>query len=130
MIPLAPTVLVLALPLLAGCGRADDDSYPRLLPLDQLTAEPAVPAHASDAIADPDSVRGELRARADAARGTVPAPTGANADVLARRAEALRARAAALRDDDPGRDVGLPPCPPGTVPDPSATDPARTCTPA
>lgn len=128
---LASPVLALILPILAACGGADDADYPRLLPLDQLTREPAVPAHAADAVADPESVRGELRARAAAATSQAAdiAQTGAGADALAGRAAALRARADALRRQDPGDDSALPSCPPGTVPDLDAADPAPTCTP-
>ena len=47
---------VLAL-LPAACG--SDESYPRLLPLSELNAPPAIPAHAADAAADPEAARAD-----------------------------------------------------------------------
>ncbi|HHW35274.1 MAG TPA: hypothetical protein GXX24_14215, partial [Paracoccus solventivorans] len=41
LVPLA------ALAVLAGCGDPGGGDYPRLLPLSQLNAPPAVPAHAA-----------------------------------------------------------------------------------
>lgn len=67
VIILAP--LLLAIPLLAGCAGGGD--YPALLPTDQVLAEPSLP----DAPADP---------------GQVTAETSARADALNARAEALR----------------------------------------
>ena len=99
-----PHRLVCLLPIvvaLAACGAADEGAYPQLLPLDVATADPAVPAHAADAAADPDGVRGELEARAAAAAASRPAPPAAPA-ALASRAVALRSRADALRATAPG----------------------------
>lgn len=79
----------LALPLLmtlAACGSQGD--YPALLPTSQLLADPDVPVHAQAALSDP-----------------APVETVANA-----RADALRARAAALK---------------GPVVDPALYDAAR-----
>ncbi|MFT4013307.1 MAG: hypothetical protein QM682_07850 [Paracoccus sp. (in: a-proteobacteria)] len=70
--------------------------YPRLLPTDQLLAEPALPSHARDAAQSPDAADATLARRAAAlgARGG----TGPVSDAgLMRRAEALRARAADLK---------------------------------
>lgn len=93
---------VLAL-LPAACG--SDESYPRLLPLSELNAPPAIPAHAADAAADPEAVgealrarRAETAARAAAAQGTV-----ADATALGARAGALRERAEALARRDPAQ---------------------------
>ncbi|SDL03297.1 hypothetical protein [Paracoccus chinensis] len=87
----------------AACGGADD-AYPRLVPLSELNAPPAIPAHAAEAAADPEAVgealrarRAEAAARAAAAQGT-PADTAA----LTRRAAALRDRAEELSRRDPG----------------------------
>lgn len=99
-----PHRLVCLLPIvvaLAACGAADEGAYPQLLPLDVATADPAVPAHAADAAADPDAVRGELEARAAAAAASRPAAPDAP-DALAGRAADLRARADALRATSPG----------------------------
>lgn len=81
---------------LAGCS--DYADYPKLLPMDQLTAEPNLPADAAIAARSPDAVdaelagkRGELQARAQAAKAHGP-DTGD----LAARAEALRKRAQEL----------------------------------
>lgn len=111
----APRALALLLPLLAACGGGQDSAYPALLPLDMLTAEPAVPTHAGDAAADPAAVRGAIEARgasvaAEARRE--PGPSAAEMDRLTDRAGALRKRAEALRRTD----ETLPPCPPGTSP--------------
>lgn len=75
--------------------------------MSELTANPAVPAHASDAVADPTAVQGELASRAAAARAAAPAPRGIGTDAaLESRARALRARAEALRQTNPGADEG------------------------
>lgn len=109
---------VAALPLaaiLAACGSGDDSAYPRLLPLEVATADPAVPAHAEDAAADPETVRAELEARAAAAavsRPPAPEPGGPLAD----RAAALRERAGALRATNPGAGPAADAaCPPGST---------------
>lgn len=143
LIPLA------ALIALAGCGDPGGQPYPQLLPLSQLNAPPAVPAHAADAAADPGAVESSLRARQAAAHRHAPASPAADT-ALTDRAAALRARAGALAATDPAaatvpitetdpeaaarakalrqraRDMlnpgaagELPPCPPG-VADPQA----------
>ncbi|WP_022708274.1 hypothetical protein [Paracoccus zeaxanthinifaciens] len=68
----APALLL----LLAACSEGGD--FPRLLPTDQILAEPDLPAHAEPVAAAPEQVeeRAEaraaaLRARADALRGPV-----------------------------------------------------------
>lgn len=65
---------------LSGCTGASDP-YPRLLPTDQILAEPVLPDHAPDAAASPAAVDAEaqaraaaLRARAEALRGPVIEP--------------------------------------------------------
>lgn len=65
---------------LSGCTGASDP-YPRLLPTDQILAEPALPDHAPDAVASSAAVDAEaqgraaaLRARAEALRGPVIEP--------------------------------------------------------
>lgn len=70
--------LILVLTL-AAC--AEGERYPALLPTDRLLAEPALPAHATAARADPAPVRAAtdaraeaLRARAEALRGPVVEP--------------------------------------------------------
>ncbi len=90
-----------ALPLLlllaAACaGDPEAEDYPRLLPLETLLADPALPPHAA---ADPDAVARELRgaqtgleAEAEAARAG-----GITDPALIARAEALRQRAEALK---------------------------------
>ena len=114
-LPVAALPLVAAL-LLAACGSGDDTAYPRLLPLEIATAEPAIPAHAEDAAADPESVRAELEARAAAAEASRP-PAPQAAGPLAGRAAALRDRADALRATSPGEDAGsdAATCPPGSA---------------
>ncbi|MBU2957464.1 hypothetical protein Q4511_12090 [Paracoccus sp. 1_MG-2023] len=62
--------------LLAACSEGGD--FPRLLPTDQILADPALPAHAQPVAAAPEQVLTQadaraaaLRARADALRGPV-----------------------------------------------------------
>ncbi|PZO66557.1 MAG: hypothetical protein DI498_06525 [Paracoccus denitrificans] len=108
--------LFCALTLLAACTDSGAP-YPQLLPMAQLTTEPAVPAHASDAIADPGSVQSELSARAAAARAAAPPPNRIGPDAgLEERARALRARADQLRQTTPGSadDASSPACDPDT----------------
>lgn len=88
----------IALMGLAACGD-DTRDYPALLPTEQVLAEPAIPAHAAGAARD-DSLGAALDARGQAlARHAGPAP-GRDSD-LQRRADALRARAAALSQRAP-----------------------------
>ncbi|WP_415392676.1 hypothetical protein [Paracoccus sp. SJTW-4] len=90
-----------ALAVLAGCGDPGGGDYPRLLPLSQLNAPPAVPAHAAEAAADPSAVETSLRARQAAARRHAPESPVTGDAALAARAAALRARAGALAATDP-----------------------------
>lgn len=107
LIPLATLVA------LAGCGDPGGRPYPQLLPLSQLNAPPAVPAHAADAATDPASVESALRNRGAAAHRHAPAagapPAGDAA--LAARAAALRARADALAATDPAAAAAPTPTP-------------------
>lgn len=90
----------------AACGGADD-AYPRLVPLSELNAPPAIPAHAADAAADPGAVGEALRARRAEAAARASAQGGAtDAAALSRRAAALRDRAEDLSRRDPG-DAGV-----------------------
>ena len=66
--------------LLTGCG-GEADPYPRLLPTDQILAEPTLPDHTPEAARSPAAVDAEaaaraddLRRRADALRGPVIEP--------------------------------------------------------
>lgn len=90
-----------ALAVLAGCGDPGGGDYPRLLPLSQLNAPAAVPAHAAEAAADPAAVETSLRARQAAARRQAPESPVTGDAALAARAAALRARAGALAATDP-----------------------------
>ncbi|WP_449042718.1 hypothetical protein [Paracoccus sp. (in: a-proteobacteria)] len=90
-----------ALAVLAGCGDPGGGDYPRLLPLSQLNAPAAVPAHAAEAAADPAAVETSLRARQAAARRHAPESPVTGDAALAARAAALRARAGALAATDP-----------------------------
>lgn len=63
---------------LAACS-TDTQSYPRLLPTDQILAEPVLPDHApqsasSDVEAEAQARADALRRRADALRGPVIEP--------------------------------------------------------
>lgn len=109
--------LLAALLALAACGDRTAD-YPRLLPLSDLTAPPAIPAHAADAAADPDAVGSALRARradtvARAAGGKGPVTDAA---ALRSRAAALQDRAKELAATEPGGDVALTIAPAEAVP--------------
>lgn len=74
-----PILALCAACALSACAGGQDD-YPRLLPTEQVLAEPALPAHAATVAADapPEAAvvaRAEaLRARADALRGPVIEP--------------------------------------------------------
>ena len=67
-----PAALILVL-MLSACS--EGGTYPDLLPTDRILAEPAMPAHARAARVDP---------------APVTATTGARAEALQARAEALR----------------------------------------
>lgn len=65
-----------ALPLLSACDDGSDD-YPRLLPMDDLLAEPELPPAGNDPVATETAVNSRadgLRARAEALRGPVIEP--------------------------------------------------------
>lgn len=109
------TLPLLLLCLTAACT-GDDQEYPRLLPTQQILAEPTLPDHVPDAQADLDeSLRAQgtaTRARADA----IPDPTDAG-DLQARAAD-LRRRAEELRraDSDAEDCTSGPACPETTQP--------------
>ena len=92
----------IALPM--ACGDATT-AYPRLLPLSDLTAPPAIPVHAAEAATDPEAVGAALRQRraeaAARARSTQVSVT--DADSLDARARALRGRAGRLSERDPAQ---------------------------
>ena len=63
--------------LLSACSGQSGDDYPALLPMDQLLAEPELPAARVDPVIATDETRtraDDLRARADALRGPVIEP--------------------------------------------------------
>lgn len=99
----------LLLALVAGCDRSDGD-YPRLLPTQQVLAEPVLSENAGPAAVSPDPVRGSVESRAAALRNRAAAiPDPVDDAALAARAADLRRRAEALR-----RQGETPECPPGT----------------
>lgn len=113
-----------ALLALAACG-GSDMAYPRLLPLSDLTAPPAIPAHAADAAADPEAVgealrahRAEAAARAGAAQGPVT-----DAARLQARAAALRDRAGQIAAAEPSGGASLTIAPAVAAPAARTTDP-------
>lgn len=118
--PTMRAFVLLALASLAACGQPDEAAYPRLLPLSQLNAPPAIPAHAADAAADPQAVGDALQARRAQTRDGVDAISGPAADAaaLSARARALQSRADALQRE---------PAPPAaaTAPNPPAATPAH-----
>lgn len=69
---LIPVACALAL---SGCGGAPE-TYPRLLPTDEILAEPVLPDHAPDAATSPAAVDAEAAARADVLRGRADALRG------------------------------------------------------
>lgn len=114
-----------ALLAVSACGDSDG-AYPRLLPLSDLTAPPAIPAHAADAAADPEAVGDALRARraeAAARAGGTRAPV-TDAAALQARAAALRARAGELAEAEPPGGASLTIAPAGAGTPAQATDPA------
>ncbi|MCQ0969924.1 hypothetical protein MLD63_05730 [Paracoccus sp. TK19116] len=60
------TALPLTL-LLAACA-ADDQAYPRLLPTDEILAEPVLPDHAAGASSAPEPVEDDLERRGSGLR--------------------------------------------------------------
>lgn len=93
---------LLALPcLLAACGDPGGD-YPALVPVETLL-EPALPAHSAVAATSPAAVTAEVTAAGAATRAHAAAIRPPRTDpALLTRAQALRARADALREADPG----------------------------
>ncbi|WP_207099532.1 hypothetical protein [Paracoccus shandongensis] len=67
--------LIACAALLSGCGN-EADPYPRLLPTDQILAEPTLPDHAPDAAASPAAVDAQAKARAEALRQRADALRG------------------------------------------------------
>lgn len=103
---------------LAACGDYAAD-YPSLLPTDQLTQPPALPAHAADAAYSPDATNAQLGRSGDSVRNRA-AGTAGTGD-LAERARALRERAGLLARTPVGQDAA-PPCPEGQADCPPADD--------
>lgn len=69
--------LCATLPLLSACSGQSGNDYPTLLPMDQLLAEPELPAARVDPDIATDEARTraeDLRARADTLRGPVIEP--------------------------------------------------------
>jgi hypothetical protein len=73
-------ILTACAALLSGC-EGESEPYPRLLPTDQILAEPTLPDHAPEAATSPAAVdaeaearAAELRRRAEALRGPVIEP--------------------------------------------------------
>ena len=56
-------ILTACTSLLSGCG-GDADPYPRLLPTEQILAEPTLPDHAPDAASSPVVANAEAEGRA------------------------------------------------------------------
>lgn len=83
---------------LAACS--DYADYPRLLPMDQLTAAPRLPANAAEAASSPATVNARLQQQRGAlqSRAAAAAASGPDASDLTTRAEALRKRARALSE--------------------------------
>ncbi|RNF32977.1 hypothetical protein [Paracoccus methylarcula] len=76
MTRIAQIALCAALPLVSACADRDRD-YPRLLPMEQLLAEPELPPDGADpaAVTEAAQSRAEaLRARAEALRRPVIEP--------------------------------------------------------
>ncbi|MDO5370966.1 hypothetical protein [Paracoccus sp. (in: a-proteobacteria)] len=113
-----------ALLVLAACG-GSDQAYPRLLPLSDLTAPPAVPVHAADAAADPEAVGEALRARRAEAAARAGATQGPVTDAagLQARAAALRDRAGQIAAAEPSGGASLTIAPAVAAPTTRTTDP-------
>ncbi|MDO5642250.1 MAG: hypothetical protein Q4G26_07685 [Paracoccus sp. (in: a-proteobacteria)] len=102
--------------VLAACSDHATD-YPRLMPTDRLLAEPAIPGHAGIAATSPDQVAADLAAAGAGlhqSSARITAEGSAGDAELARRAEALRRRAAALAASDLS---SCPALPDGTLPE-------------
>ena len=91
--------------------------YPRLLPTEQILAEPALPDHAGPATSSADPVRDTVEAQGAATRSRADAiPDPVDDGALAARAADLRRRAEALRNQtdappDCPADATTPDCP-------------------
>ncbi|AUH34735.1 hypothetical protein [Paracoccus tegillarcae] len=112
-----------ALPLLTLCFAAactdDAGNYPRLLPTQQILAEPSLPDHAGPADTSEEAVRQQVEQQGAATRARADAiPDPVDDASLDRRAADLRRRADELR-----RQTETPECPPG-VAAPDCPDPA------
>lgn len=86
---------VLATGVLGGCNDRTGD-YPKLLPTDQVLAEPRIPDHAAGAARNPLETQQALSSRAAGLSASGAAGPGTHS-ALAARARALQSRAAVLR---------------------------------
>ena len=117
---------------LSACGDYAAD-YPQLAPTESLLAPPKLPAHAADAAQDPEAVTGALISeRNRLERRTGAAGQNSANDELAARAQRLRDRAAALRQQDPASSPASSPAassadPAPSAPAPAAESPATDC---
>ena len=112
MLRLAPCLTLI---FVAACTDGSGD-YPRLLPTQQILAEPTLPDHAGTLDGDVLRDRVQAQGKATRARGdAIPDPVDGAA--LAARAADLRRRAEALRQQT------APDCPPGAT-SPDCPEPA------
>ena len=107
--------------LLAACSDGSED-YPRLLPTQQILAEPSLPDHAGPAAASDAPVREAVEGQGAATRGAANAiPDPVDEAALNARAADLRRRAEALRNQTSDGDAA---CPGGST-SPDCPQPAR-----
>ena len=86
---------MLATGVLGGCNDRTGD-YPKLLPTDQVLAEPRIPDHAAGAARNPLETQQALSSPAAGLSASGAAGPGTHS-ALAARARALQSRAAVLR---------------------------------
>lgn len=65
-------LLTASLLALAACDK-QADTYPDLLPTEQILAEPTLPSHSTDAVSSSNTVDAQANARADALRARAEA---------------------------------------------------------
>jgi hypothetical protein len=103
---------LISLGLLAGCTDGSED-YPRLLPTQQILAEPTLPDHAEPAATSDAPVRNAVEGQGAATRNAPDAiPDPVDEAALNARAADLRRRAEALRNQTTEGDAA---CPDGTT---------------
>lgn len=106
---------LITLGLLVACSDGSE-GYPRLLPTQQILAEPTLPDHATPVAAGEEPVRDAVEAQGAATRNAAKAiPDPVDDAALSARAADLRRRAEALRSQSTEAKTDAQDCPSGTA---------------